>query len=387
MITIDVLTTTRAEYGLMRPLIRRLSEDKETDMHLIVTGTHLDENYGLTYREIEDDGFPIYCKIPVLGKGEGPAFVSETMANALKSFTEFFLKEKPDFLLVDGDRYETMAVCTAAFNCNIPIIHLGGGDTTEGAADEFYRHAITKMAYLHFPTTEEARKRIIQLGEDPSRVFMVGSLAIENILTMDLLSRADLEKEIGFSLDKPYGLVTFHPVTLENQTAEEETEELLKAMDDLKDFKFIVTMANADSGGKRINEILKGYAENRTDRILCVDSLGSLRYLSAMKHCAFVLGNSSSGLLEAPSFKIPTINIGDRQKGRTSADSVINCTPDKESILKAVSQAMSPDFREVCRNVVNPNGDGNTSVKITEDIKNYCADHKIDLKKKFFDLA
>ena len=386
MIKINLLTTTRAEYGLMRPLIRRMLSEPDIQMRLVVTGTHLDEKFGSTFHEIENDRIPIYKKIEILSNKEGPLFVSETMANALNRFTSYFLEERPDFLMVDGDRYETMAICLAAFNANVPIIHLSGGDTTEGAADEFYRHAITKMAYLHFPTTEIYRKRVIQLGESPDRVFTVGSLGIENILTTKLLTKAELEDSLSFKLDHPYCLVTFHPVTLERMTHLEQIDELLKACDALDDMKFIFTMANADTGGKEINRELIEYAANHTDRVLCVDSLGSLRYLSAMKYSEFVMGNSSSGLIEAPSFKIPTVNIGDRQKGRIKAESVIDCDPRKESILAAIAKARGEEFRLLCKNTVNPNGDGDTSRKIVHHIKEYCKDHAVELKKKFYDI-
>lgn len=387
MISIYVLTTTRAEYGLMRPLIKRLLSDPDINMRLLVTGTHLDKRFGMTYHEIEADGIPIYKRIEILSNSNSKMFVSETMANALALFTELFINDRPDFLMVDGDRYETMAVCLAAFNTNVPIIHLSGGATTEGAADEFYRHAITKMALLHFPTTDIYRKRIIQLGESPERVFTVGSLGIENILSTELLTKNELEESIGFKLDKPYALVTFHPVTLESQTYIEQINELIGACDALQDMKFVITMANADSGGNEINRILKGYSESHMNRVLCVESLGSLKYLSTMKYCEFVMGNSSSGLIEAPTFRIPTINIGDRQKGRIKAGSIIDCEPMMESILQAVSIARSTEFKNLCDNVTNPNGDGDTSRKIVEHIKNYCSDNNINLKKKFFDIS
>ena len=386
MIKIDLLTTTRAEYGLMRPLIRRMMNDPEIQMRLLVTGTHVDERFGATCREIENDGIPIYRKISILGDKEGALFVSGTMANALNEFTAYFLEEQPDFLMVDGDRYETMAVCLAAFNANTPIIHLSGGATTEGAADEFYRHAITKMALLHFPTTEIYRRRVIQLGESPDRVFTVGSLGIENILSTKLLTKKELEDSISFKLDAPYSLVTFHPVTLEKMTHLEQIDELLAACDAVPDMKIIFTMANADAGGREINRALTEYAKKRPDRVLCVESLGSLRYLSAMKYCEFVMGNSSSGLIETPSFKIPTVNIGDRQKGRIKAESVIDCEPARESILQAIEKARSQEFRALCRSVVNPNGDGDTSRKIVEHVKEYCKANTIDLKKKFYDI-
>lgn len=383
---IDVLTATRAEYGLMRPIIRKMQEDEEIDLRLLVTGTHLSEKYGLTYKEIENDNIPIFAKIPILSDSTGVKNVSATMATAINAFTEHFLKQKPDFLLVDGDRYETLAICIAAVNCNIPIIHCGGGATTEGAADESYRHAITKLSYLHFPSTNIYRKRIIQMGESPHRVFAVGSPGIENLKTTNFLTKEELEKSLNFKLDLPFSVVTFHPVTLENNTIEKQIQALFQACEELRDMKFIFTKANADNGGEEINQMLENFVK-KSDRYKCFDSLGSRRYLSALKYCSFVMGNSSSGLIEVPSFKIPTINIGDRQKGRIKALSVIDCEPTKESILHAVQIARSNDFLEnVCANVINPNGDGNTSEKIIFHIKDYYANNKIDLKKSFYNL-
>ena len=387
MIRIDLLTTTRAEYGLMRPLIKRMLEDSGIDMRLLVTGTHLDARFGETYREIEKDGFPIYQKIPILSDKEGTEFVSGTMANALTQFTAYFLKEKPDFLMVDGDRYETFAVCLAAFNLNVPVIHLSGGDTTEGTADEFYRHGLTKLAYLHFPTTDIYRNRVIQLGEDPDRVFTVGSLGIENILKSQLLTKEELASDLAFSLDMPYSLITFHPVTLENRSFIQQLQALLDACDAVPDMKHIITMANADSGGSEINDALMQYAATRKDQVLCVQSLGSDRYLSAMKYCEFVMGNSSSGLIETPSFHKPTINIGDRQRGRIKSESVIDCVPEKDAILCAIQKARSEEFRNFCYSVENPYGDGDTSRKIVAQIKEYCSRHEINIKKKFYDIS
>lgn len=383
---IDILTTTRAEYGLMRPLIQSCSLDEDIHVRLLVTGTHLLEDYGMTYKEIEQDGFPIYKKVNIMGLYSGMEKTSEIMSNALKEFTKHFITDKPDFLLVDGDRYETMAVCLAAFNTNTPIIHLSGGATTEGAADEFYRHAISKMAYLHFPTTKAYRKRIIQMGENPNRVFAVGSLGIENILKTDLLSLKGLEESIGYKLDQPFSVVTFHPVTLEGSTHISQLNELLDAVKSVNDMKFIFTMANADHGGNEINEILKKFVEENKQQVFCVSSLGSKKYLSALKHCEFVLGNSSSGLIEAPTFKIPTVNIGDRQSGRIKAESVIDCKPEKNDILQAIKRARSIELKDICSRVINPNGDGKTSDKIINRIKQYCNLYKIDIKKKFYDI-
>lgn len=385
MITIDVITTTRAEYGLMRPLIRRMIEDSDIQMNLIVTGTHLSEKYGNTYKEIERDGFPIAARIPILGEMSGAIGVSQTMANAIVGFTQYLTANKPDFILVDGDRYETLGVCIAAVNSNVPIIHCSGGATTEGAADECYRHSMTKMAYLHFPTTDIYRNRIIQMGESPERVFTVGSMGLENILQINYLSKDVLSEQIGWPLTKPFSVVTFHPVTLENNTCEQQLNELLKACDARQDMQFIFTKANADNGGDQINQILDEYAERSTNAI-CVTSLGAVRYLSALKHAEFVMGNSSSGIIEAPSMKIPTINIGDRQRGRLQAQSIINCAPKTAEIMNAIDKALSPEFKNFCKHVVNPNGDGKTSEKIVSHIKEYCSTYQVDIMKKFYDL-
>lgn len=385
MITIDIITTTRAEYGLMRPLIRRMMDDSDIQMNLLVTGTHLSEKYGNTYKEIERDGFPITARIPIIGSETGAVGVSQTMANAIVEFTKYLSVNKPDFILVDGDRYETLGVCIAAVNANVPIIHCSGGATTEGAADECYRHSMTKMAYLHFPTTETYRKRIIQMGESPERVFTVGSMGIENILQIKYLSKDELSQQIGWPLIKPFSVVTFHPVTLENNTCEQQLNELLAACDSRQDMQFIFTKANADNGGDIINQMLDEYAA-RSKNAICVTSLGAVRYLSALKHAEFVMGNSSSGIIEAPSMKIPTINIGDRQRGRLQAKSIINCAPKTSEILESIKMALSPEFKQLCRNVVNPNGDGKTSERIVSHIKEYCNTHTVDIMKKFYDL-
>lgn len=385
MIKIDIVTTTRAEYGLMRPLIRRMSEDADIAVKLLVTGTHLSDKFGYTFAEIEKDGFCETEKIPILSDKSGTEFVSETMANAIVAFTGYLSKARPDFILVDGDRYETLGVCIAAANCNVPIIHCGGGETTEGAVDECFRHAITKMSYLHFSATEVYRNRIIQMGENPERVFTVGSMGIENILHTNFLTKDELEKHLGFSLKKTFAVATFHPVTLENNTSEQQLNELLAACEAYPEMQFIFTKANADNGGNEINILLEKYAQTHSNTI-CVSSLGAIRYLSALKYAEFVIGNSSSGITEAPSMLLPTINIGDRQRGRIQAESIINCEPQKEKILEAIEKALSPDFKAFCRTVKNPNGDGNTTRKIIQIVKDFQKKKVVDLKKKFYDI-
>jgi len=385
MIKLAILTATRAEYGLMRQLIFRINADSDIELNLLVTGTHLSETFGKTVNEIHKDGVPISFEIPILDEKDGEVNVPKTMGNAIVRFSNLFMNKSFDFLLVDGDRYETLAVCIAAVNNNIPIIHCGGGATTEGANDEYWRHAITKLSYLHFPTMEVYRQRIIRMGEEPDRVFTVGSPGLENIRVMQLAKKNEVEEKIGMKLDKPYALVTFHPVTLENATSKKQTEELLQVCENMKDMKFIFTKANSDRDGHIINSLLEKYVKTHKDSSVCVSSLGSYYYLSAMKYCDFVLGNSSSGLIETPSFGIPTVNIGDRQKGREKAKSIIDCLPEYDDIYRAIKKAREHDFRVMCKGVINPNGDGKTSERIVSIIKDVFEKKKFSMEKKFYD--
>jgi len=381
---ISILTATRAEYGLLKPIIAKLNTVDEFDVRIVATGAHLSPEFGLTYQEIEKDGFLIDEKIEILLSSDTPSSISKSMGLAMISFADYFEKLKPDLLVVLGDRYETLAVVTTAMNQRIPVAHLYGGETTEGAIDESIRHAITKMSYLHFTSTDEYRKRVIQLGEDPDRVFNVGAIGIENILNEKLLSKKELENELNISLSKPYAVVTYHPVTLENNSSEKQIESLLEVCKEYKDLEFIFTKANADAEGRIINQYVDRYAREN-ENIFAFTSLGMRNYLSALKYCKVVIGNSSSGIVEAPSFGIPTVNIGDRQKGRIQASSVINCEPNKESIRKALDLALSNEFIEKAKKTVNPYGDGDTSSKVVEVIKEHMINDKINLKKKFYD--
>ena len=376
---VAVVTATRAEYGILRPLIFRLKEEQELCLQVIATGTHLSEKYGNTQVEIEKDGINIFRKIPILEEGNTAYDISCTMANALRRFALYFKEEQPDLVIVLGDRTELLGICAAAMNERIPIAHLHGGEVTEGAVDDCIRHAITKMSYLHFPATEEYRKRIIQLGEEPERVCNVGALGVENILHTPLLSYEEICKQAGIPKDRDYVVMTFHPVTLEKATARAQTEELLKAIEQQKDWFYLITMANADVGGDIVNQMLQQFAEKK-ENIKLVPSLGMVRYLSAVKYSRFVLGNSSSGIIEAPSLGIPTVNIGDRQKGRLMADTVISCEPRCEDIVDAMRLAGRTGHR-----VSTIYGDGNTSEKIVTIIKDFLFHEKINLKKTFYD--
>ncbi len=385
MIKIAVLTSTRAEYGLMRQLIFRLRDDADFDLNLLVTGTHLSEKFGLTVNEINDDHVPIAAKIDILAEVGEKIDVSKTMAKAISSFSDFFSNHHFDLLIVDGDRYETLAVCISAVNHHIPIAHCGGGETTVGASDEFWRHAITKLSYLHFPIMEVYRKRIICMGESPDRVCMSGALGLDNIRVMTLGTKKELEDRLCFSLDKPYAVVTFHPVTLEDNTFDRQADELLAACDQLTDMNFIFTKANADFGGDVINRKLEHYVKSHNDSAVCVPSLGTYYYFTAVKNCAFVMGNSSSGITEVPSFHIPTINIGDRQKGRERAVSIIDCRPISDDIIAAVNKARTEEFRKICKSAVNPNGDGHAVSRIIAKIKEEFQSEKISMEKSFYD--
>jgi len=382
---IAVVTATRAEYGLLKPIIMALKNVEEFETELVVTGAHLSPEFGFTYREVQEDDININKKIEILLSSDTSVGISKSMGLAMISFAEYFEESRPDILLVLGDRYETLAVCCAAMNARIPIAHLYGGETTEGAVDEAIRHSITKMSYLHFTATEQYRKRVIQLGEHPDRVFTVGAVGVENAMATQCLSKEELEKSIHFSLDKPYAVVTFHPVTLEGKSAQMQFGEILKALKKHTELKYIFTKANADADGRIINKMIDDYVMQNSDTV-CFESLGSLRYLSAIKYAAMVIGNSSSGLIEVPSFKIPTINIGDRQKGRIQADSVINCSTKEKEIVNAIELAASKSFRDSIASVRNPYGNGNTSLKVVSILQEFLETGKINLKKSFYDV-
>lgn len=382
---IVVLTATRAEYGLLKPLLKKMVLHEKFEVKIVVTGAHLCREFGLTYQEIESDGFLIDKKIEILLGSDTPDAISKSMGLAMISFADYFSEEKPDALLVLGDRYETLAVCMAAMNERIPIIHLYGGETTEGAVDEGIRHAITKLSYLHLTSMEPYRRRVIQMGEAPERVFCVGGLGVENILTEKLMDRQALTESLGIELSGQYAVFTFHPVTLEINTARQECREILEALERYPDIAVIFTKANADVQGREINNLLEEYTNTHKNTCL-VDSLGMKRYLSAVKYAAFVIGNSSSGILEVPSFSVPTINIGERQKGRIQAKSVINCEPEKWSVCRAVEKALSQEFCMEIKHTENPYGDGHASDKIIHAIEETFLGKEVALKKKFYDI-
>ena len=380
---IAVVTATRAEYGLLSPVIKalRVKESDVLKIELIVTGTHLSQEYGMTVSEIDDR---IDHKIGIPVKSDSELDISSNQAETLIKFSELFNNEKYDAVVLLGDRYETLAIAIAAGNTRTPIFHLCGGDTTEGAIDEWIRHSITKMSYLHFVTNEESRKRVIQLGEDPERVFNFGSTSIDNVIKTADMTKAEALESVGLK-DCRYALCTYHPVTMEYNTVDGQIGEFLKAIENFKDIEFIVTKSNADQGGARINELLDE-ASDRIGNLHVFASLGVRRYLSLMKYSDFVLGNSSSGIIETPAFRVPTVNIGDRQKGRLQSDNIINCGTGADEIINAIKSALSEEHIKRCQTVISPYGNGNASEQIADKAVQIVLEGRIDLKKKFFDL-
>jgi GDP/UDP-N,N'-diacetylbacillosamine 2-epimerase (hydrolysing) len=381
---ICVITGTRAEYGLLFWLMKEIEAAKDLELQLVVTGMHLSPEFGLTYRQIEEDGFAISRKVEMLLSSDSPVAVTKSMGLAMMGFAAAYSELSPDLIVVLGDRFEIFAAVSAATIARIPVAHLHGGETTEGAFDESLRHSITKMSHLHFVATEEYRRRVIQLGENPGRVYTVGAAGIDNIKRLDLLPRGQLENAIGFNLGSRNFLVTFHPVTLEDMTAQAQFGELLSALEQLDDIHVIFTKANADPDGRVINAMIDGYVSAHPETSIARDSLGQLNYLSAMQYMDGVIGNSSSGLIEAPSMKLGVINIGDRQRGRIRADNVIDCTPERDAIIKAIKRLSSREFQDELEQIVNPYGNGGVAEKIIAVIR----DHPLDgiLKKCFFDL-
>ncbi|TVL99725.1 MAG: UDP-N-acetylglucosamine 2-epimerase (hydrolyzing) [Candidatus Brocadia sp. WS118] len=381
---IGVITGTRAEFGLMYWLIKEIQEDPELELQLIVTGMHLSPEFGLTYREIENAAIPIAAKIEVVLSSDTAVGISKSMGLGMISFSEAFERLNPDIVVVLGDRFEIFSAAAAAMISQIPIAHIHGGEATEGLIDEPIRHSISKMAHLHFTATETYRKRVIQLGESPERVFNTGTPGLDNITKLQLLNRQELEQSLNFKLGSPTFLVTFHPVTLEADTASSQFEELLAAIDHFPAAKVIFTKPNADTFGRSIITLIDNYVKQNPEKAVEFISLGQLRYLSALSHVDIVIGNSSSGLTEAPTFKVPTINIGDRQRGRIKAASVIDANPKQLEIVEAINKALSESFQQILPSVMNPYGEGGASWKIKNIIKSFNLEDI--LKKSFHDL-
>lgn len=384
MKNVCVVTSSRADFGLLLPLINKINKSKELKLKLVVTGSHLDKNFGNTINEIKENNLTIDKQIKLPLNFSDEAGMAKATSSAINKFSDYFKSTKIDLLVVLGDRYEIFGVCIAASMLNIPIAHIAGGEITQGAVDEFIRHSITKMSYLHFTECEEYRKRVIQLGEHPSRVFNVGALCVENINRLKNISMSDLSKELDFDLKEDYSLVTFHPVTKEKKSFIKQTKSLIKVMINHPEMNFIISKSNADLGGDEINKLWDKEAKKHTNWKV-VYSLGSRKYLSLMKNCKIVIGNSSSGIIEAPVFRKPVINIGDRQKGRFMCKNIINCNPKTESIEKSYKKAESRKFTNMIKDMKCPFGTGNTSDIIVSRIEKVVK-KDINLKKEFYDI-
>lgn len=377
---ICVVTGSRADYGLMSRLMRLIKDDPELYLQIVATNMHLSPEFGLTYKEIEADEFSIDKKVYMLLSSDVPNATVKSVGLGTIGFADAYEDLKPDIILVLGDRYELLSAVTAALFYKIPVAHIHGGEITEGAYDDFIRHAITKMSHLHFTSTEEYRKRVIQMGEDPSTVFNVGALGCDNIKSISLMQKEELEKSLLFELNKNTILVTFHPVTLENNSAETQFKELLFALEEFPELRIIFTLPNADTDGHAIIDLIKEFVNTHSDRAVWFASLGSKKYLSALQYIGGVVGNSSSGIIEVPSFHIPTINIGDRQKGRVAAESVFNCQPNKEEIKEKIT--MTIRFHIDLSNTKNPYDKPNTTKEILDVLKK----SQIRTTKKFYDI-
>ena len=380
---ICVITGTRAEYGLLRWVMQGIKDEPGLLLQIIATGMHLSPEFGLTYKVIERDGFQINRKVEMLTSSDTSAGIAKSMGLGLIGFADALHELKPDLIVVLGDRFEIFSAVAAALVARIPVAHIHGGETTEGSFDEAFRHSITKMSHFHFVATEEYYWRVIQLGEQPERVFLVGGLGIDGIKCVQLLDRSALEKSLDFKLGPKNLLITFHPTTLEIGTAENQMKEVLAALDSLNDTHIIFTLPNADVGGRALIGMVQDFVAQHPNA-RAYTSLGQLRYLSCIAHMDGVLGNSSSGLTEVPSFKKGTINIGDRQRGRLQAASVINCEPMRDSVKRALEQLYSNSFQSNLHQVINPYGEGGASNKVVNILRGIPIDGVV--KKIFYDL-
>lgn len=380
---ICVITGTRAEYGLLSKLMKRINDCPEMQLQIIATNMHLSPEFGLTYREIESDGFHIDKKVEMLLSSDTRNATTKSLGLGIIGFADAFEDLAPDMVVILGDRYEMLGAASAALLYGIPIAHISGGDVTEGAYDDAIRHSISKMSHLHFTSAEEYRQRVIQLGEQPDRVFNFGAIGLDNMRQIQFLDRQSLEQGIGFEIGDDCILVTYHPVTMERNSAETQFGALLEAIDRVG-CRVIFTKPNSDSDGRIIIKMIDEYVAANGDKAACYTSLGYMRYLSALQFVKAAVGNSSSGILELPSFGIPTVNIGDRQKGRLRADSVIDCNTDVDSIEKAIRGALSQEWQTIARNAANPYEQPDTVARIFE-VLQQC-DLSQMKQKRFYDI-
>ncbi|MEZ9663923.1 UDP-N-acetylglucosamine 2-epimerase [Vibrio cyclitrophicus] len=380
---VAVFTGTRAEYGLLFWLLKDIQSDPDLTLQLLVSGMHLSPEFGDTYKQIEKDGFQIDEKIEILLSSDSPVGTAKSMGLGVLGFADALSRLAPDVLVILGDRFEALAAAQTAMILRIPIIHLHGGEITEGAYDDAFRHAITKLSYLHGTSTDEYRNRVIQLGESPERVKNVGAIGLDHLNRGSFMTISELSESLNFDLTGPYFVVTYHPVTLGDESPEDSFQALLDALDEYPNHQIILTYPNADDGGRRIIPMLEAYAAKQPSRVLAIPSLGQIRYLSSVKHAAAVIGNSSSGIIEVPAFDVPTVNIGSRQKGRLAAKSVLNCEPSLASITEAISDAVKRNYKLDGETIINPYGQGDTSAQVIEMLKSL----RFERSKAFHDLT
>jgi UDP-N-acetylglucosamine 2-epimerase (non-hydrolysing) len=379
---IAVFTGTRAEYGLLYWLLKDIQTDAELKLQLLVSGTHLSPEFGCTYQQIEQDGFTIDEKIEILLSSDTAVGVAKSMGLGVLGFTDALSRLKPDALVILGDRFEALAAAQTAMILRIPVVHLHGGEITEGAYDDAIRHAITKLSHIHCTSTDEYRNRVIQLGEAPERVKNVGAIGLDHLSRSTFMTLDELSKSLNFPITQSYILVTYHPVTLADEEPEKSFQELVNALDEFPEHQIILTYPNADDGGRKIIPLLESYANKDTKRILAIKSLGQIRYLSAVKYAAAVVGNSSSGVIEVPSFNVATIDIGMRQQGRLCAKSVIHCSPNKIEIVSAIQNGINKNYKNSDEVIDNPYGQGDASGQIIKLLKEL----KESTFKSFHDL-
>lgn len=379
---VAVFTGTRAEYGLLFWLLKDIQADPELTLQLLVSGMHLSSEFGETYKQIEQDGFEIDEKIEILLSSDTAVGTAKSMGLGVLGFADALNRLKPDTIVILGDRFEALAAAQTAMILRIPILHLHGGEITEGAYDDAIRHAITKLSYLHGTSTEEYQQRVIQLGEQPERVRNIGAIGLDHLKRGEFMTVDEIAVSLDFRLSQPYFLVTYHPVTLGSEQPEQSFNALLEALTDFPDYQVILTYPNADDGGRRIIPILEEYAKQQPERVHAIPSLGQKRYLSAVKHAAVVIGNSSSGVIEVPSFNVPTVNIGVRQKGRLAAKSVLHCDATKVAIIEAITSALQGDYKTLNEQVTNPYGAGNASEQVIAMLKSL----NFEPSKSFYDL-
>lgn len=381
--TVAVFTGTRAEYGLLYWLLKDIQSDDELALKLLVSGMHLSPEFGCTYNQIEKDGFEIDEKIEILLSSDSAVGIAKSIGLGVLGFADALDRLKPDILVILGDRFEALAAAQTAMILKIPVIHLHGGEITEGAYDDAIRHSITKLSYLHATSTEAYRKRVIQLGENPNRVKNVGAIGLDHLLRSEILTLTEISDSLNFELSKAYFLVTYHPVTLAQEDPEHSFKELLDSLDCFPEHQVIITYPNADDGGRKIIPMLEAYARHNPKRVFAIKSLGQQRYLSTVRHADVVIGNSSSGIIEVPSFDVPTVDVGMRQKGRLAAKSVLHCEADKSSITRAINNAINRNYKAEDETIINPYGAGDASGKVIDMIKSLDS----TLIKTFYDIT